>query len=211
MTKINKIVTSQVEGRETSDRNEPNTYSYNENGVIIRHDENSVGARVLGPGVFYGANGDGADQSGFDTIKLIPDFDLNTDQYLIIDPTDGVPGHIHIRAGGLIDDSNAVLILGGEKNNVRVDDDSRSVEINTKPPLILITQENLSVENGTILTASLDERITYDYVIVVDGVECSISFINLNQPEQGLVQYMASTGTSERTSSTVSCTQKHSC
>jgi len=68
-----------------------------------------------------GAGEDSGDGLGFDTIRLVPDADLmSNDQYLIIDPT--APGHIHIRAGGTQDASNADLFLGGEKNHVKVND-----------------------------------------------------------------------------------------
>jgi hypothetical protein len=68
------------------------------------------------------ANSSG-DNSGYSTMQLIPDSSLTeNDQYLIIDPT--VPSHIHIRAGGTQDDSQAELYLGGEANYVRVVDGS---------------------------------------------------------------------------------------
>lgn len=63
------------------------------------------------------SSGDGI---GYSTIQLRPDTSLNSDQYLIIDPT--YPTHIHIRAGGLQDNSTAELFLGGESNHVRVRD-----------------------------------------------------------------------------------------
>lgn len=68
-----------------------------------------------------GALGGSGDGLGSDTIELVPDVDLYTaHQYLVIDPTD--PDHIHIRAGGPQDDSDATLILGGEKSNITIDD-----------------------------------------------------------------------------------------
>lgn len=73
------------------------------------------GVKVIGSGT---ASGDGA---GYATLELVPDNNLyNNGQYLVIDPT--APSHIHIRAGGLQDQSNADLFLGGEKNYVRVRD-----------------------------------------------------------------------------------------
>jgi hypothetical protein len=64
------------------------------------------------------SSGDGYGNS---TISIVPDKDLyDNDQYLIIDPT--APNHIHIRAGGTQDDSNAELYLGGEKTYVRIND-----------------------------------------------------------------------------------------
>jgi hypothetical protein len=66
------------------------------------------------------SSGDG---NGYTTIEVVPDDTLTAnDQYLIIDPT--VPSHVHIRAGGNIDDSQAELYLGGEVNYVRVIDGS---------------------------------------------------------------------------------------
>jgi hypothetical protein len=62
------------------------------------------------------SSGDGL---GFNTMKLVPDILLESaDQYIIIDPTSGVPGHIHIRAGGTQDNSQANLYLGGESSHV---------------------------------------------------------------------------------------------
>ena len=71
--------------------------------------------QIIGAGVASG------DELGRGTIELVPDASLYVnDQYLIIDPT--VSDHIHIRAGGTQDDSNGVLILGGETSNVTIAD-----------------------------------------------------------------------------------------
>lgn len=71
--------------------------------------------KIIGAGT---ASGDG---NGYATLELVPDANLYAnDQYLVIDPT--APSHIHIRAGGAQDSSNAELYLGGEKNYVRVAD-----------------------------------------------------------------------------------------
>ena len=64
-----------------------------------------------------------------DTLHLVPDSDLDNDRYIILDPTS--PNHIHIRAGGEMDNSLAQLILGGEKANVSVTDNSHDVGIST--------------------------------------------------------------------------------
>jgi len=63
------------------------------------------------------ANSSG-DGNGYSTIELRPDSNATLDQYLIIDPT--APSHIHIRAGGQQDNSNASLFLGGENSYFRV-------------------------------------------------------------------------------------------
>jgi hypothetical protein len=75
MSRLNKIVTSQIEST-TGASHDTNTYSYDSNGVLIRHDDDRVGKSVVGPGVLYGANKDSADQTGLNTIKLIPNEDL---------------------------------------------------------------------------------------------------------------------------------------
>lgn len=86
------------------------------------------GVMIQGAGT---ASGDG---NNYSTIELVPDstlYDVSPSgaygdygQYLIIDPTS--PGHIHIRAGGPIDEAAAQLILGGEKANVTVRDQNNS-------------------------------------------------------------------------------------
>lgn len=73
------------------------------------------GVKVIGAGT---ASGDGA---GYSTLELVPDNTLyNNNQYLVVDPT--APSHIHVRAGGTQDASNAELFLGGEQKYVRVSD-----------------------------------------------------------------------------------------
>jgi hypothetical protein len=62
-------------------------------------------------------------------MQLVPDANLDTDQYLIIDPT--APNHIHIRPGGTLDGSTADLIMGGENTNMLVSDTGDYVDIRT--------------------------------------------------------------------------------
>jgi hypothetical protein len=71
------------------------------------------------------SSGDGL---GAATLELTPDVNLMTDQYIVLDPTS--PNHIHVRAGGAIDESTAYLYLGGEKANVLIDDFNHQVQIN---------------------------------------------------------------------------------
>jgi hypothetical protein len=54
-------------------------------------------------------------------MRLVPDMQglEDTDQYIILDPTS--PGHIHIRAGGTQDSSQAILYFGGENSHVKID------------------------------------------------------------------------------------------
>ena len=81
------------------------------------------GVKIIGAGT---ASGDGANLG---TIELVPDGNLTSDQYLIIDPT--APNHIHIRAGGTQDASTADLIIGAEDTNLLVSDTGDYVDIRT--------------------------------------------------------------------------------
>jgi hypothetical protein len=81
------------------------------------------GVQIIGAGT---ASGDGLNAG---TMQLVPDAGLETDQYLIIDPTS--PNHIHIRAGGTLDASTADLIMGGENTNLLVSDTGDYVDIRT--------------------------------------------------------------------------------
>jgi hypothetical protein len=72
---------------------------------------------------------DGIQIIGDGTMELVPDSSLNSDQYLIIDPT--APNHVHIRAGGAIDASTADIIIGGENTNLLVSDTGDYVDVRT--------------------------------------------------------------------------------
>jgi hypothetical protein len=192
MTKINKIVTSETEGRE-SDRHVPNTYTYDEDGVLIRHDSDSVAKPVVGPGILFGAGKDSSDQSGLNTIKLIPNSELGTDQYLIIEPTN--PNHIHIRAGGTQDESNADLILGGERNNVYIEDDARIVSISTRPQRIENTYQNLNEASSSEFITNVLSEITFDYNVVVDGVTYTVTNVDISGQPVGLMAITAAGAT----------------
>ncbi len=128
MAKIKRFVTSGLEGRTLSDRYDDHSFIYNDEGLVQYYAENNEMSAVLKPGAFYGAGNDSGDAQGLNTIKLIPNYDSGTDQYIIIDPT--TPNHVHIRAGGTIDASNAELILGGENTHVKVTDSGSTVVIN---------------------------------------------------------------------------------
>lgn len=128
MARVRRIVVSQIEGGNSDDSDKrPNgeiaLYDDNDGGFdLVIHDgvNGTSDNKIFGKGKFYGHGADSGDGNGYNTIKLIPDTNLfGNDQYIIVDPT--VPGHIHLRAGGEIDNSNATLYLGGEKNYVKVD------------------------------------------------------------------------------------------
>ena len=84
-------------------------------GTANTGDVTFSGIKIIGAGT---ESGDG---NGYSTLELVPDNNLYANnQYLVIDPTQ--PNHIHIRAGGTQDASNAELYLGGERTYVRVSD-----------------------------------------------------------------------------------------
>jgi hypothetical protein len=153
MTTIRRIPTSKIDGNDSNATDTNEIRPYGEIAVYINTDDDQdnklellifdgerthLKSKVLSKGTFYGGDGDSGDGEGLDTIKLIPDAELyrddsnyDNDQYIIIDPTGGDPNHIHIRAGGTIDQSRTDLFLGGENNNVRVSDTNDRVTINT--------------------------------------------------------------------------------
>ena len=104
-----------------------------------------------------------------DTIHLVPDDSIGSDQYIILDPT--APNHIHIRAGGSMDQSTADLILGGEKNNVVVSDSARDVFINTRPDMVINTYTNLSEVPGINFIVVNTADIGIGYTVNVDGTD----------------------------------------
>ena len=89
------------------------------------------GAELIlpGGGVIINAPESSSDGGFLSTLSIVPDASNETNQYVVLDPTG--PNHIHIRAGGPIDESSAELILGGERNNVIVSDSYKSVGITT--------------------------------------------------------------------------------
>lgn len=150
MTTIRRIVTSKIDGdsADNTDTNEVRPFGEtafyldtngNTNKLVLMMFDGArthQKSKILSPGVLYGSNADSGDGAGLDTIKLIPDAtlhynfgDYNNHQHLVIDPTG--PDHIHVRAGGPIDNSDAELFLGGELTHVRVSDNQGNVVIRT--------------------------------------------------------------------------------
>ena len=105
------------------------------------------------------------------TIVLKPDSSLDNDQYIILDPTEGGPNHIHIRAGGPIDDSSVDLFIGGEDNNLRVSDTTKTVQINSKN---LYTQDSATFSVGP----------------GYDSATWSGNLITITNPSGGLINFI---------------------
>jgi hypothetical protein len=117
---------------------------------------------------------------GDGTMNLVPNADLLTNeysqtQYLIIDPT--APNHIHIRAGGNIDESTAELIFGGERNKVSVSDSYKSVAITTAE-IITNTYVNAHEANNEDLIVPEESDILIGDNIVIAGINHPVTYFS---------------------------------
>jgi hypothetical protein len=147
MTTIRRIAVSQIDGNgaDVTDTNEirpsHETAFYIDNNnkltlMMFNGERTHRKSKVLAPGVLWGSNADSGDGNSYDTIKLIPDAEIyanGSDQYIIIDPTG--PNHVHIRAGGTIDNSNSELIIGGETSHIKLGASSN-------PPVYIRANDN---------------------------------------------------------------------
>lgn len=133
------------------------------------------------------SSGDG---SGFSTMSINPDTTTNDNRYIILDPTE--PNHIHIRAGGDIDQSSADLILGGEKNKVHISDAARHVIISTRPATVINTYTNDNLTSSATFVTSNASDINIGYVVNVGGFDYIVDEIANNVPEEGLLSVAAS-------------------
>ena len=156
-------------------------------GTVPQWTMNSDGEFHL-PGAGYISNpiDSSGDGYGNDTIKIVPDDDLvynGGDQYLIIDPT--APNHIHVRAGGDQDDSNADLILGGELTNVRVSDGGRNVTISSKPIPQSMAHLNINLTQNDYLVTTDVVTATQGWTVDVNGTSYYITDVLSDNPTQG--------------------------
>jgi hypothetical protein len=120
------------------------------------------------------SSGDG---SGFNTMRLVPDLTglEAADQYIILDPTGGAPGHIHIRAGGTQDNSGAHLFLGGEHSHVKI-----SAGLN--PPVTVMANDN-SWTFGTDGTLTFPDSTTQNTAARITIVGDDSTGVTLNAGE----------------------------
>lgn len=130
----------------------------------------------------YIENPDGASSDGndYDTLNLVPDQSLfGNDQYLIVEPTFAPtgPGHIHVRAGGNVDDSNADLLLGGERTKVQISDTDRNIGVTTRPALITNTYTNLDTGGGTDFIVANTADIQVGYTVNVGGTDYVVTSV----------------------------------
>ena len=143
------------------------------------------GIQIIGAGT---ASGDGNELG---TIELVPDGNINSDQYVIIDPT--TPNHIHIRAGGDQDASNAELFLGAERTGVQVSDNSGSVTIRSKnPDQVNVYANSNSTSNTEFIHATGADIVVGDTVRLYTGGDTYVvSVVTEEYPSAGFITITA--------------------
>jgi len=99
--------------------------------------------------------------SGPSVIILDPVEWYDSDQHIVIDAT--APNHIHIRAGGEIDQSTADLFLGGEDTNVKVSDSYGTVNINAADITISSQAAPSALNINTYTGAIINSARTSEY------------------------------------------------
>lgn len=151
MTTTRRIAVSQVDGSDANNTNINELRPFGETAFYLDTNTNPekltlmmfdgtrthLKSKVLSPGVLFGSNADSGDGVGLDTIKLVPDanaYNNGSQQYLIVDPT--TPNHIHLRAGGTIDNSGAHLYIGGENSNL-------NIPAGSNPPVYINSNSNV--------------------------------------------------------------------
>jgi hypothetical protein len=137
------------------------------------------------PGAGYIENplNSSGDGSGNDTLKLVPDDDLiwnGGDQYIIIDPTG--PNHIHIRAGGVQDYSNADLILGGERAGVRVSDTDGTTVVQSKQEDYVWTYQNIGQGDQIYVVATAMAEPDINDFTIINGQKHIITSVIRDEP-----------------------------
>jgi len=146
--------------------------------------------QLPGQGYIDNPSDSSGDGYGYDTLKLVPDAELEYNgQYLIIDPT--APNHIHIRAGGIQDYSNAELILGGERAGLHVNDSNGNVIIQSKKEDYNWSYQNINEVSGSayIVGSEVAEPDFGDFIFV-DDVKYVINYVSRNA-ELNTTQYTA--------------------
>jgi hypothetical protein len=136
------------------------------------------GVKIIGAG---DASGDG---NGYGTMELVPDGDrYESDQYLIIDPT--APNHIHIRAGGEQDGSQADLILGAENTNVIVSDNNGTVGITSSTSGELLILNEATEPSLGVVTYYLATLPSIGDTVNVEGTEYTVTEIDYSTEVDG--------------------------
>jgi hypothetical protein len=144
------------------------------------------GVQIIGAG---DASGDG---NNYGTMELVPDSTrYETDQYVIVDPT--APNHIHIRAGGTQDASNAELILGAEKTNVKVIDNNGTVKISTTYENNIIQLSNEGVTTSSTFLTTTNPELHYvigeGWTVKNANGSVTVPLTDADSPEPGEVTF----------------------
>jgi hypothetical protein len=91
----------------------------------------------------------------------------SSDQYIIVDPT--AVNHIHLRAGGTIDSSNAELFLGGENTTVQVSDTTKEVYIRANSSHVWTFGDDGVLNIPGTITSNSTGIVTVDDNLTVTG------------------------------------------
>ena len=158
------------------------TSGYNSEGDQYEWRMNNTGRFELpASGYIENLNGASSDGNNNDVLHLVPDFNLvddGSDQYLIIEPTFGSPNHLHLRAGGTIDESDTDIIIGGEKNSLIVSDTERFVAITSRSPLITNTYINTNTETSNQMAIVIPADVSPNYTVNVGGTDYIVDSVN---------------------------------
>ena len=158
------------------------TSGYNSEGDQYEWRMNNTGRFELpASGYIENLNGASSDGNNNDVLHLVPDFNLvddGSDQYLIIEPTFGSPNHLHLRAGGTIDESDTDIIIGGEKNSLIVSDTERFVAITSRSPLITNTYLNTNTETSNQMAIVMPADVSPNYTVNVGGTDYIVDSVN---------------------------------
>ncbi len=124
------------------------------------------GAELIlpGGGVIINAPESSSDGGLLSTLLLVPDGTNETNQFVVLDPTG--PNHIHLRAGGPIDESTAELILGGERNKVVVSDSYKSVAITTAATITNTYVNAHEADNEDLIVPETSDILIGDNIVI---------------------------------------------
>ena len=158
----------------------------NDGNLNLPSEGTIVGVTPNNTGYLQWVGNSSGDGGGYTTLRLVPDTTVeNADQYLIVDPT--APGHIHIRAGGIQDDSAADLIFGGENSHVKITGGLNPpvyVTANSQNWLfgidgVLQTPGDISASGNLISTTTRTAPIVFANLVPVSGARAFMADANL--------------------------------
>ena len=130
------------------------------------------------PGNGYISNPPVSSESGNDTIKIVPDYMLESEgRFLIIEPTS--PNHIHIRSGESVNggSSEPELYIGGEETNFGVLNNFKRAVIKTesRPKIALYNSGEVSSDTLTFTDPTDYDFEAYDTLVLGDGTEFPVT------------------------------------